>query len=109
MLAKTRFAFEMMSLLSMVVIIKAAPLMFPLTLGGFTDDTYIQKMVVTADQKILIGAKTWDSSIIDTSTNSDGNFLAYFDYPSTKAYIWAKQYYLASGTLQGYTESMDVN
>jgi hypothetical protein len=48
MLAKTGFAFEI-SLLLIVISIKAAPLMFPLTLGGFAHDTYIQKMVVTAD------------------------------------------------------------
>jgi hypothetical protein len=40
MIGKTIFAFEM-TLLLLVVVIEAAPLMFPLTLGGFTDVTYI--------------------------------------------------------------------
>ena len=48
MLWKTIFAFEM-TLLLLVVDIEAAPLMFPLTLGGFADNTYIDKMVITAD------------------------------------------------------------
>ena len=48
MLWKTIFAFEM-TLLLLVLGIEAAPLMFPLTLGGFADDTYIEKMVITGN------------------------------------------------------------
>ena len=66
-------------------------------------------MVVAEDQKILIAALTWDPSIIDTTFNSQGNFLAFFDYPITKDYLWVKQYYDTSGTLEGYAESMDIN
>jgi hypothetical protein len=41
MLWKTIFAFKM-TLLLLVVDIEAAPLMFPLTLGGFAGNTYIE-------------------------------------------------------------------
>ena len=48
MIGKTIFAFKM-TLLLLVVGIEAAPLMFPLTLGGFADNTYIDKMVITGN------------------------------------------------------------
>ena len=63
---------------------------------------------MTSQQKILIAAITSDSSIVDTSVNSVGNFLAYFDYPSSKDYLWFKQY-SSSVILQSFVENMDVN
>ena len=108
MFARIRFALEMLILLN-AAFIKAAPLMFPLTLGGFKNDTFIEKIVLTENHKILIEAVTLDPSIIDTTYYSVGNFLAYFDYPDTKDYLWKKQYYSASGILEVYVDSMDVN
>ena len=56
----------------------------------------------------MIEAYTTDASIIDTTYNSFGNFLAYFDYPNNNDYLWAMQYFFSS-TLQGFLENMDVN
>jgi hypothetical protein len=101
MFARTILAIHA-SILLIIVSINAAPLMFPLTLGGFTSDTIIQRIVFTGNQKILIAAITTDPSIIDTTTFSIGNFLAYFDYQNTKDYLWSKQYYFVSSTLEGF-------
>ena len=39
----------------------SAPLMLPLTIGGFSGDTMIDKMMVTPEMKFFIAAYSWDS------------------------------------------------
>jgi hypothetical protein len=37
-----------------------APLMFPLTIGGFSGNTVIEMMIMTPQQKLFIAGYSWD-------------------------------------------------
>jgi hypothetical protein len=86
-----------LAVLIVAPLVSSAPLMFPLTIGGFDGNTWIDIMMMTPDSKLFIAGESSDSSLVNTVPNGGAKFYAYFDYLTSKDYIWKNQYDFSGG------------